>query len=145
MVWVHIRLRYACDEMRLSVEFVTVGFQGICRQYCCDWFPVSWLADEATPERGTPIIECWEICQLELRPVLLGSPSTVVTLQFIRLPVTCFMQNWSQLSQVVKSCRDVHVLALYFSGNLLWESIHRLCTERTPFKTLTSGPAKTLE
>ena len=28
------------------------------------------------------------MCQLELRPVLLGSPSTVVTLQFIRLPVT---------------------------------------------------------
>ena len=26
----------ACDEMRLSVEFVTVGFLGICRQYCCD-------------------------------------------------------------------------------------------------------------
>ena len=25
-----------CDEMRLSVEFVTVGFLGICRQYCCD-------------------------------------------------------------------------------------------------------------
>ena len=23
-----------CDEMRLSVEFVTVGFLGICRQYC---------------------------------------------------------------------------------------------------------------
>ena len=26
----------ACDEMRLSVEFVTVGFLGICRQYCWD-------------------------------------------------------------------------------------------------------------
>ena len=26
----------ACDEMRLSVEFVTVGFPGICRQCCCD-------------------------------------------------------------------------------------------------------------
>ena len=38
--------RQACDEMRLSVEFVTVGFLGICRQYCCDWFPVSWRADE---------------------------------------------------------------------------------------------------
>ena len=25
-----------CDEMRLSVDFVTVGFLGICRQYCCD-------------------------------------------------------------------------------------------------------------
>ena len=25
-----------CDEMRLSVEFVTVGFLGICRQYCYD-------------------------------------------------------------------------------------------------------------
>ena len=25
-----------CDEMRLSVEFVTVGFLGICRQYWCD-------------------------------------------------------------------------------------------------------------
>ena len=25
-----------CDEMRLSVEFVTVGILGICRQYCCD-------------------------------------------------------------------------------------------------------------
>ena len=25
-----------CDEIRLSVEFVTVGFLGICRQYCCD-------------------------------------------------------------------------------------------------------------
>ena len=47
-----------CDEIRLSVEFVTVGFLGICRQYCCDWFPVCWRADEATPERGTPIIEC---------------------------------------------------------------------------------------
>ena len=77
-----------CDEMRLSVEVVTVGFLGICRQYCCDWFPVSWRADEATPERSTPIIERWKTCQLELRPVLLGSPSTVVTRQFIRLPVT---------------------------------------------------------
>ena len=27
--------REACDEIRLSVEFVTVGFLGICRQYCC--------------------------------------------------------------------------------------------------------------
>ena len=36
----------ACDEMRLSVEFVTVGFLGIWRQYCCDWFPVSWRANE---------------------------------------------------------------------------------------------------
>ena len=35
-----------CDEMRLSVEFVTVGFLGICRQYWCDRFPVSWRADE---------------------------------------------------------------------------------------------------
>ena len=26
----------SCDEIRLSVEFVTVGFLGICRQYCCD-------------------------------------------------------------------------------------------------------------
>ena len=25
-----------CDEIRLSVEFVTVGFLGICRQYCFD-------------------------------------------------------------------------------------------------------------
>ena len=25
-----------CDEIRLSVEFVTVRFLGICRQYCCD-------------------------------------------------------------------------------------------------------------
>ena len=41
-----------------------------------------------TPERGTPIIECWKTCQLELMPVLLGSPSTVVTRQFIHLPVT---------------------------------------------------------
>ena len=47
---------------------------------------VSWRADEATPERGTPINV--KTCQLELRPVLLGSPSTVVTRQFIRLPVT---------------------------------------------------------
>ena len=30
------RLWGCCDEMRLSVEFVTVGFLGICRQYCCD-------------------------------------------------------------------------------------------------------------
>ena len=30
----------------------------------------------------------WKNCQLELRPVLLGSPSTVVTRQFIRLHVT---------------------------------------------------------
>ena len=46
------------DEIRLSVEFVTVGFLGICRHSCCDSFPVSWRADEATPGRGTPIIEC---------------------------------------------------------------------------------------
>ena len=51
-------------------------------------FPVSWRADEATPEGGTPIIECCKTCSLELRPVLLGSPSTVVTRQSIRLPVT---------------------------------------------------------
>ena len=25
-----------CDEIRLSVEFVTVGFLGICRHSCCD-------------------------------------------------------------------------------------------------------------
>ena len=25
-----------CDKIRLSVEFVTVGFLGICGQYCCD-------------------------------------------------------------------------------------------------------------
>ena len=25
-----------CDEIRLSVEFVTVGFLGICRHLCCD-------------------------------------------------------------------------------------------------------------
>ena len=49
---------------------------------------VSWLADEATRERGTPINERSKTCQLEVRPVLLGSPSTVVTRQFIRLPVT---------------------------------------------------------
>ena len=49
---------------------------------------MSWRADEATPVRGTPIIECKKTCQLELRPVLLGSPSTVVTRPFIRLPVT---------------------------------------------------------
>ena len=30
------RTRLTCDEMRLSVEFVTVGFLGISRQYCCD-------------------------------------------------------------------------------------------------------------
>ena len=24
------------DEIRLSVDFATVGFLGICRQYCCD-------------------------------------------------------------------------------------------------------------
>ena len=54
----HEFLKYMfCDEIRLSVEFVTVGFLGVCRQYCCDRFPVSWRADEATPERGTPIIE----------------------------------------------------------------------------------------
>ena len=82
-----------CDAMRLSVEFVTVGFLGICRQFCCDWFQVSWRADEVTPERGTPIIECWKTCQLELRPVLLGSPSTVMTRQFIRLPVTLRMNR----------------------------------------------------
>ena len=52
------RLTRVCDEMRLSVELVTVGFLGICRQYCWDGFPVSWRADQATPERGTPIIEC---------------------------------------------------------------------------------------
>ena len=49
---------------------------------------MSWRADEATPERGIPIIERSKMCQLELRPVLLGSPSTLVTLQFIRLPAT---------------------------------------------------------
>ena len=32
------------DEMRLSVEFVTVGFLRICRHACCDGFPVSWRA-----------------------------------------------------------------------------------------------------
>ena len=79
---------WICDELRLSVEFVTVRFLGICRHSCCDWFPVSWRVDEDTPERGTPIIERWKTYQLELRPVLLGSPSPVVTRQFIRLPVT---------------------------------------------------------
>ena len=49
---------------------------------------VSRRGYEATPERGTPINERRKTCQLELRPVLLGSPSTVVTRQFIRLPVT---------------------------------------------------------
>ena len=49
---------------------------------------MSWSAGEAMPERGTPIIERYKTCQLEMRPVLLGSPSTVVTPQFIRLPVT---------------------------------------------------------
>ena len=49
---------------------------------------LSWRVDEATPERGTPINERLKICQLELRTVFLGSPSTVVTRQFIRLPVT---------------------------------------------------------
>ena len=49
---------------------------------------VSWRADEATPERGTPVNERLKTCQLEVRPVLLGSPSTVVTRQFIRFPVT---------------------------------------------------------
>ena len=49
---------------------------------------VSWRDDEATPAGGTPINERRKTCQLELRPVLLGSPSTVVTRQFIRLPVT---------------------------------------------------------
>ena len=29
-------LRPACDEMRLSVEFVTVGFLRICQHSCCD-------------------------------------------------------------------------------------------------------------
>ena len=28
-----------CGEIRLSVEFVTVGFLRICRHSCCDWFP----------------------------------------------------------------------------------------------------------
>ena len=49
---------------------------------------MSWRADEDTSERGTPIIERGKTCQVELRPVLLVSPSTVVTRQFIRLPVT---------------------------------------------------------
>ena len=31
-----VSLSATCDEMRLSVEFVTVGFLGICRQCCCD-------------------------------------------------------------------------------------------------------------
>ena len=93
-VVLHLAFSVACfrgttsDEIRLSVEFVTVGFLGICRNSLFNWFPVSWRADEATPERGTPTIERWKTCQLELRPVLLGSPSTVVTRQFIRLPVT---------------------------------------------------------
>ena len=96
--------------MRLSVEFVTVGFLGICRQFCCDWFQVSWRADEVTPERGTPIIECWKTCQLELRPVLLGSPSTVVTRQFIRLPVT---ENIRQHINVVRTSSDTCWYVLY--------------------------------
>ena len=53
-------LQAACDEIRLPVEFVTVGFLGVCRHSCCAWFPVSWRADEATPERGPPIIEHWK-------------------------------------------------------------------------------------
>ena len=52
-----LRKNGPCDEIRLSVEFVNVGVLGICRQYCCDLFPMSWRADEATPERGTPIVE----------------------------------------------------------------------------------------
>ena len=28
-----------CDEIRLSVELVIVGFLRICRHTCCDWFP----------------------------------------------------------------------------------------------------------
>ena len=31
-----LRIIQTCDETRPSVEFVTVGFLGICRQYCSD-------------------------------------------------------------------------------------------------------------
>ncbi len=49
---------------------------------------MSWRADEAKPQKATPNKGRCKSCQLELRPVLLGSPSTVVTRQFIQLPVT---------------------------------------------------------
>ncbi len=40
---------------------------------------MSWRADEVKPQMATPNKERCKNCQLELRPVLLGSPSTVVT------------------------------------------------------------------
>ena len=64
---------------------------------------VSWRADKATPERGTPINERWKTCQVELRPVLLGSPSTVVTRQLIRLPVTCLIHPTNAPTYTVSS------------------------------------------
>ena len=36
VVIINALVSVACDEMRLSAEFVTVGFLGICRQYWCD-------------------------------------------------------------------------------------------------------------
>ena len=32
----NITLSQVCDEIRLSVEFVTVGFLRMCRHSCCD-------------------------------------------------------------------------------------------------------------
>ena len=50
-----------CDEIHLSVEFVTVGFKDMpafmLSLILGDTGMVSWRADEATPERGTPINE----------------------------------------------------------------------------------------
>ena len=79
-----------CDEIRLSVEFLTVGFVSICRHSCCYWFPGirGWCPGVLMRLRLKGALRLFKTCQLELRPVLLGSPSTVVTRQFIRLSVT---------------------------------------------------------
>ena len=78
ILWRNARVCWICNR-RVSRDMQAILLWLIPGVLACWW---------ATPERGTPTIECWEICQLELRPLLLGSPSTVVTLQFIRLPVT---------------------------------------------------------
>ena len=111
--------------MRLSVEFVTVGFLGIYRQYCCDWFPVSWRADEATPERGIPIIECWKTCNWNWGQCYWGVPqqwwpgsssgcpsqssSYHIPPENIHYKLNAFIRPWTLVYLQRLLCRVLHI------------------------------------